>query len=429
MIRLCALMVAFLAQAQMGLLSDRSTHPWGRRRPFILAGTLSQVVVLVLIGFSASLVGMTGYWVLFGLYILSMIASDSAHAATQGLIPDLVPEEKRGQFSGVKALLELPLPLIFVSFVIAQLISMGNMWAALIAVMAVLLICMAFTMFVREQPLTEAPFEFDWKPILRLVLMTAAFTAIILGAGEIVKLTIRMTESMSQDVARLLLGLAGLVGMIAAILIGVWVSVRISVGQEARENPPFTWWVIMRLAFLVPATNLAGFVLFFLQERFPELQGERAAGPAGFVVMFVGVLILLTALPAGWLADRIGRKPLILISSLLAAVGTLVVVVAPGMTVIYVGACFIGAAAGLFYSANWALGTDLVPQEQAGRYLGLSNLAGAGAGAIGAYLGGPIADNVGYVPLFAIYGCIFLLSALPLLRIPETRGQALSTGG
>jgi MFS family permease len=66
------------------------------------------------------------------------------------------------------------------------------------------------------------------------------------------------------------------------------------------------------------------------------------------------------------------------------------------------------------------LGTEIVPQEQAGRYLGLSNLAGAGAGAIGAYIGGPIADNVGYVPLFAIYGAMFLLSILALIGVQET---------
>jgi MFS family permease len=86
-----------------------------------------------------------------------------------------------------------------------------------------------------------------------------------------------------------------------------------------------------------------------------------------------------------------------------------------------VGSCLIGAGTGLFYAANWALGTDLVPREQAARYLGLSNLAGAGAGAIGAYIGGPIADSRGYVLLYAIYGALFILSAVPLLAIQERR--------
>jgi MFS-type transporter involved in bile tolerance (Atg22 family) len=110
-IRLWALMVALLMQALMGLLSDRSTSRWGRRRPFIAVGTGLEVLVLIGIASVTGLEGMTGYWVLFGLYIFSMISSNTAHAATQGLIPDLVPPDQRGRFSGVKALLELPVPL------------------------------------------------------------------------------------------------------------------------------------------------------------------------------------------------------------------------------------------------------------------------------------------------------------------------------
>ena len=139
-IRLWSLMVAVLVQALMGLLSDRSTHRWGRRRPFILVGTLAELGVFVAIGLSAGLQGMTGYWVLFALYILSMVASNTAHAATQGLIPDLVPDDKRGRFSGVKALLELPVPLIFVSFVIGRMVTAGNLWGALLTLMGVMVI-------------------------------------------------------------------------------------------------------------------------------------------------------------------------------------------------------------------------------------------------------------------------------------------------
>ena len=112
---------------------------------------------------------------------------------------------------------------------------------------------------------------------------------------------------------------------------------------------------------------------------------------------------------------------------MVAALGTGILIIAPDLTIIYIGAVLIGAATGMFYSANWAMGTDLVPQAEAGRYLGISNLAGAGAGAVGAYIGGPIADfftihmpelpGVGYVLLFAIYGSLFLFSVAALARV------------
>ena len=138
--RLWSLMVAVLVQALMGLLSDKSTSKFGRRRPFITVGTLGEIIIYVLIGFTAGMDGMTGYWFLFLLYTLSMVTANTAHAATQGIIPDLVPEEKRGRFSGFKALFELPLPLIFVSFVIGNMVSAGNIWGAIITLIVVLVV-------------------------------------------------------------------------------------------------------------------------------------------------------------------------------------------------------------------------------------------------------------------------------------------------
>ncbi len=428
-IRLWSLMVAVLVQALMGLLSDHSTLRWGRRRPFIVAGTLGELVVFALIGFSTGLEGMTGYWALFALYTLSMVSANTAHGATQGLIPDLVPEDKRGLASGVKALLELPVPLIFVSFVVGDLVSAGNLWGALFALMAVLVICMGVAMFAPERRPEKRPAKLDWEPLVRLVLMTGAFTVIILGSGALVKAAMRLPFDVPDTMHTLLTGLIGLVGVGFAVGLGVWVSVRISVGREIREHPSFTWWVVNRLAFLVASTNLAIFMLYFLQERYPELQAEKAAGPASRAIMFVGIAVLLTALPSGWLADRFGKKPLVALSGVLAAIGTFIVILIPSLNATYVGGCFIGAAIGLFYCANWALGTEIVPQDRAGQYLGISNLAGAGAGAVGAYIGGPIADQSGYVLLFTIYGLLFLLSILALAGVRENRRRDARQGG
>jgi MFS family permease len=239
--------------------------------------------------------------------------------------------------------------------------------------------------------------------------------------GAFVKQAIRIAGGLSGISAYALVGAAGLIGMGVAIALGVWISIRISLGSEIRQNTSFTWWVVTRLAFLVGAVNLAGFMVFFLQERFDELAGEAAAGPAATIVMFVGIFILVMALPGGWLADRIGKKLLITIACILAAAGTITVILSSGMTIIYIGGCLIGAGLGLFYPAMWALGTEIVPQEKAGQFLGLSNLAGAGAGAVGAYIGGPIADSMSYTLLMGIYAVLFLLAIVTLIGVKEPK--------
>jgi MFS family permease len=86
--------------------------------------------------------------------------------------------------------------------------------------------------------------------------------------------------------------------------------------------------------------------------------------------------------------------------------------------------CIIGAGTGTFMATNWALGTDLVPAKDAGKYLGISNLAGAGAGIVGQGIGGPLADffnrlspGVGYLVIFTIYAFLFLLSVISLTKV------------
>lgn len=430
-LRLWSLMVALLVQALMGMISDRSMIRWGRRRPFIFLGTLANIVFISAIGFSADLDGMTGYWVLFTLAILMQLGSNTAHGAQQGLIPDLVPEEKRGRFSGVKAVLEIPIPVILVAIAVGPMIAKGNLWGGLLIAIGILTTCMLLTMLVPEKPLEINPPKIDWKPFLRLLLMTALFTAIILGMGSIVKFAGSALESVkSVHTLILVIGLLGAAAMAVAVAIGVTVSVHVSLGEAARLRPSFSWWVVNRLAFLVGANNLAGFAVYFLQGRlgYPE---EKAAGPASQLMMVVGILILVSALPSGWLSDRVGHKRLAAVSGLLGAIGTLVLILTTNMTIIYVGGCIIGAATGLFFTSNWALGTELVPKEEAGRYLGISNLAGAGAGAVGAYIGGPIADfftvrvpempGLGYVVLFSIYGFLFILSIAALAGVKNPK--------
>jgi MFS family permease len=428
-LRLWSLMAALLLQAVWGILSDRSTFRFGRRRPYILGGTLASVVFFLAIGFSAGLSGMTGFWFLFIAAILMQISSNAGQAAQQAFIPDLVPGNQRGKFSSIKSIFELPLPLILVSFTIGRLISHGQMWAGIFVASSVLLVSMLIAMFVPEQPLKEAPAPFNWTPFLRLALMAGVFTSIILVVGGAVKFLGQwLTGLNSISLSITVMSAAGLVAMLVAVGLGVWLSVRLSIGaSEARQNPAFTWWVINRLAFLVGAVNISVFAIYFLQARLGYVR-EKAAGPASLLLMVVGIFILLSALPAGWLADRFGRRQLVAFSGLLAAFGTLIALLLPNMALIYVGGCLIGIGAGFFYTVNWALGTDIVPREQAARYLGISNLAGAGAGAVGAYIGGPIADyftslssvqGLGYVVLFAIYGALFLFSALTVSQIKK----------
>jgi MFS family permease len=139
--------------------------------------------------------------------------------------------------------------------------------------------------------------------------------------------------------------------------------------------------------------------------------------------LVLGVCVIIFGLVAGWLSDRFDRRWLTFISGLVGAFGVTVMVLGTTQMMMYVAAIFVGIAYALFNVASWALGTDIIPGERAGEYLGLQNLAGAGAGAIGAYIGGSIADHSGYVLMMAMFGVMFLLSSVAVMFIRTKKAQ------
>ncbi|MFQ6058396.1 MAG: MFS transporter [Anaerolineae bacterium] len=425
-LRSAGLAIAILVQPAAGLLSDRSTLRWGRRRPFIFAGTVLDLLFLALIGLSGN------YWLLFASVLLLQFSSNVAHGALQGLIPDLVPEEQRGRSSGVKAVMEL-LPLILTAFTVAKLVGAGQVWAAIFVVMASLLVAMLVTVFfVREEPLRERV-EKPLSPLLmRVAMLTLIFVVVTAIFGGLVGFTGKLLEG-REAMQLVAVGLAGLVAMAGAIILGVWWSARVGIGEGAGEYPSFTWWVVNRLLYLAAAGSIQGFALYFLQD---VLHMPNAPDATGKLMMVAGVFTLLAALPSGWLADKFGRKPLVALAGIVAALGTFLLFLSHTMTMVTVSGIIIGVSAGIFMTTNWALGTDLVPPAEAGRYLGISNLAGAGAGIVGAGIGGPMADffnayqkGLGYLVIFAIYGALFLLSSATLVRVRVGQKPPLTGGG
>ena len=434
--RTAGLIVALLVQPAMGLLSDRSTSRFGRRRPFIVIGVVFDLLFLAAVGISRS------YWALFGAVLLLQVSSNISHGPLQGLIPDLVPESQRGRSSGVKALFEL-LPLVLIAFTVAKLVADRQTGLAIILTGAALLVTMLITIVVvKEQPLQERPAGSLSGPMARVLGVLAGILAggaAGLVAGGIVGglFALPAWAIAGRGAATALgFGVGGLVAMVVAVVVGVWGGALATLGQDARRNAPFTWWIVNRLLFLAAATSIQGFAPYFLMSAF-GLSREAAIDLNANLMLAVGLLTLLAALPGGWLADRLGSRRLTGIAGLIATSGTvllLITVLVPNLTLMYLAGSVIGIGAGLFMTTNWALGTELAPREESGRYLGISNLAGAGAGMIGAGIGGPVADlisgvrpGLGYFAIFAAYAVLFLLSTVSLLKVPALRRTTLES--
>jgi len=423
------LVIAMLVQPAAGLLSDRSTSRFGRRRPYIFFGTLFDLVFLAAIALSGN------FWMLLVATLLIQFSANVSHGPLQGLIPDRVPEEQRGRASAVKTIMEL-IGIMFATLVIAQLVGKGHLGWATVITGIVLLVTMLLTMvLVKEEPLKEKPATSFKIPMLRVLGMLAGIglgaAAGLLGGGAVGGLVglIAWPFVGKATALAVMVGLGGVVAMVVAVVAGVWSGAYATLGQDARRQSSFTWWVVNRLLFLAAAASFQGFLPFFLMYAF-KVDAKKAASMNGTLVAVIVLFIILFAFAGGWVSDRFGKRRVVALSGPVAAVGACMVLGAiwvPNMAVIYAAGIIIGLGIGLFMTANWALGTDLVPAEEAGRYLGISNLAGAGAGMIGKGIGGLVMDYLniyrpgwGYFAIFASFAVLFALSAVSLRWVRKT---------
>ena len=174
-----------------------------------------------------------------------------------------------------------------------------------------------------------------------------------------------------------------------------WVSIGKSAwGTDILRERSFVNLVISRLMFLAGVNALIGFFALFLTRTFGFSDDDKALWvPVTQVI--VAIVTVAATLPSAKISDRVGRKPVIYAACSIGAAGMVLAGIAPNLPVFMVAAALLGAAAGTFLSVDWALMTDIIPKAASGRYMGISNIAVASAGAVAGALVGPIIDIVG----------------------------------
>jgi maltose/moltooligosaccharide transporter len=142
------------------------------------------------------------------------------------------------------------------------------------------------------------------------------------------------------------------------------------------------------------------------------------------LMVAIGTTALVT-LPAGWLGDRFGKKPVLLVG--LVAFGVVVLVGSQVRTVeqAVVALAATGAANGVCTALLFPLLADLIPSERAGEFTGLGTAAWELAQPLGAVLGGLGADLTGTLraPLLAAGLALLVASALLVPVHPERAGE------
>ena len=355
------LILAMVIQPFSGALSDGWKSRFGRRRPLIVFGTLFDFVFLSILAWSGGLV-----WLFIG-YIGLQLSSNIAHGPLQGLLPDRVPREQLGVASSFKNFMDM------LSLVIASLLA-GRML----------------------DPVSRDPTTI-MLVVIGLLAVSAAIT--ILGVKE---------ESSFTRAER----------SVSAVEADFFSQFKI----DFSKNTSYWWLIAERALFLLGIYGVQAFAQYYLQDviRVPDPPKQT-----GDLLAALTVALVVLVLVGGWLSDKYGAKKVLIGATYISALGIFLMLLAKDMRGLLIFGAVFGAGIGLFLTSNWALANTLAPGDEAGKYLGLTNLATAGSGAL-ARLEGPALDWlnatypgawIGYKGLFIFGGLCILLSVLLVQKI------------
>jgi MFS family permease len=192
---------------------------------------------------------------------------------------------------------------------------------------------------------------------------------------------------------------------------------------------------LAQFALLLGVNALVGGMVGQERAVVPLLAGQvfglAATGSALTFLVAFGMAKALTNLVAGQLADRYGRKPVLVAGWIVGLPVPVLLILAPDWAWVVAANLLLGVNQGLTWSTTVLMKIDLVGPRRRGLALGLNEASGYVAVAIAALATGQIAQMAGLrpAPFFLGLAIAGLGLGLSILFVRETRGHAMAEAG
>jgi len=368
---------ALLVPLLIGPLSDRCMSRWGRRRPYMVAGVAVNLAGLAVVWYAGVIRNLPLY---FAGYFVTNVGNNIATGAYSGVIPDIVPVSQRGEASGWMAGMS-QLGTILGVFSAGLLMNAGQTTASFLVIAISFVVFLSITVLgIREQPRMSAPDHVRWLDFLR----------------------------------------------------SLWI--------DPRKHPDFAWVWITRALVVMGLWTVQEYMQNYLTDVIgvPESRKELIAG---YVLVTALICATITGLLGGVISDRVGRKRVVYVANTVVAITCFMFLFGHSLPFVLAVAAVFGLGFGAYYSVDWALGCDVLPDKEnaAAKDMAVWHIsmvlpqsialpiAGALLGAFGKTMvqgtSGPVAHYTrgGYAAIFTLAACFLLLGAVLLRNVRGVR--------
>ncbi len=288
-----------------GAWSDRIKTRFGRRVPFLVVGTLLNVVCLIGMAYLPRKGDPSSLPLFILVFMAVNLFNNMATAPFSALIPDVVPPDQRGAASGWLGLMSVLGN--FVGGLVGILLGVIGVVGAYWLVIVIMLLGMTVTVTSVKEPLAPDVAPFRWRKFMR----------------------------------------------------GLYLPL-----VEAHD---FRWVFLTRFLVTLGIFTVQEFLLFYMKDvikSFTFLGIKVADDPQSAVTFFVVALLLgaiAASLVSGVLSDRYGRKRMVYISGALQGLVAAVFIFFGNYTLALTMGIIFGLGYGAYQAVDWALASDVLP--------------------------------------------------------------------
>jgi predicted MFS family arabinose efflux permease len=198
----------------------------------------------------------------------------------------------------------------------------------------------------------------------------------------------------------------------AAFVRGLWI--------DPRKHPDFAWVWITRALFVMGIISVQQYLQYYLTDVLHVARSETDKLAA--VALLIGMIgATVTGLIGGAISDRVGRKVVVYVANASIAATVVLFLFAPNVSAVYVIAAVFGLGYGAYYSVDWALGVDVLPdQDNPAKDMAVWHIAFVLPQSVALPLAGFLLSTVGHTARpgsysYAGYAAIFGMAATFLI--------------
>jgi MFS family permease len=188
--------------------------------------------------------------------------------------------------------------------------------------------------------------------------------------------------------------------------------------RKTFTDYPRRFWILVGASFIdhIGSTMLFPFFSLYITHKFSVGMTE-----AGLLLASFSGFGLIGSMLGGALADKFGRKSMLIFGLLVSAFSSLTQGFANQLWVFFALSAFAGTLSSVGHPAQGAMVADLLPEEKRSEGFGILRVSSNLAWIVGPLVGGLVADR-SFLALFITDAVLSTITAFIVLRsIPETR--------